>query len=180
MGIALSSLVVAYDTSVPPPERWAPQQLLPEPALAAGPVSLDPLTPSESSEPGSEVGLLDGEVGSGHAVVEPEDAVALPPPASARALLDDDRHNEVDHLQSWSLDETLPAEVRYTALRLLEKASAPEALRVSRKLLSDSSSLVRLNAVGVLTRSSDPAAQASLEALDPRTRPLAKKLIARR
>lgn len=83
-------------------------------------------------------------------------------------------------LVAWVEDRTLEPTLRYAALRRLESVSPFDAVSVSLRCLDDTASLVRLNAIAVLTRTEDARAREALGRIDPRSQRLARALVARR
>lgn len=73
-------------------------------------------------------------------------------------------------------DPALPPHVRYAALRRLEETAPEQAVSAAIAALTDTTSLVRLNAIALLARSQDPRAREALGRIDPRSQRLAQAL----
>ena len=188
-------LVLAESSPASAPPGWRPDQpALGEP-VAQGRVELDadpapdaaaPLAGGPALPPGAPVttASASGVARASQSTPPVErsrvEPVEPPPPGSAAALLDDPRAHDARALAAWAADRDLPTDVRYTAIRQLERVDAQAAVDAALGLASDAESLVRLNAVAVLVRSQQPRAEQLLAQLDDRTRFLAQRLAARR
>ena len=82
-------------------------------------------------------------------------------------------------LAAWIVDRALDPRARYAALRRLEQDDPAAAVTAALAVLTDTTPLVRLNAIALLARARDPRAAPALDSLDDRSRRLAS-LLARR
>jgi hypothetical protein len=76
--------------------------------------------------------------------------------------------NDPELLAEIALTSSNTPEARYTALRRLEQVDPDRALAVATSLVSDSSSLVAVNALAILVRSGDTQLIGSLDARSQR------------
>jgi HEAT repeat protein len=100
-------------------------------------------------------------------------------PTTAGQVLRQDVTLTSAELMTWIADDHLDPQVRYAALRRLEHEDPPAAVSAALIALDDVTPLVRLNAIAVLARTTDPRAAAALEKLDERSRRLAQALARR-
>ncbi len=107
----------------------------------------------------------------------------LPPSPSPRSpavrpkdMADVVADRSVSNLAAFVTDATLEPRLRYAALRRLEAEAPAEAITSAIAVLEDTTPLVRLNAIALLTRSGEPRSQVALARLDDRSRQLAAAL----
>lgn len=122
-------------------------------------------------------------VGSALLLLSPEPA--LIPPARSRARKAPPppplaAHQLGPRTSTAALASARTPESKVMALRDLERKDPSLAAAEARKLLTDPLPFVRVNAVAVLARSGDPAAEATLAGLDPTARALAAAVRERR
>lgn len=122
-------------------------------------------------------------IGSARVLLGPEPA--LVPPARSRARKAPPppplaAHQLGPGAGAAALASARTPEAKVMALRDLERNDPSLAAAEARKLLTDPLPFVRVNAVAVLARSGDPAAEVTLAGLDPTARALAAAVRARR
>lgn len=123
----------------------------------------------------ADVSPIPSKASSRHVEVAPPRAT----PTSAGQVLRQDVTLTAAELAAWIADRELDPQVRYGALRRLEREDPPAAVSAALGALDDVTPLVRLNAIAVLSRSTEPRAVAALERLDERSRRLAQALARR-
>lgn len=104
----------------------------------------------------------------------PAAAPPAAPPASVRQVAT--TASTPAELGAWVSDRSLAPQLRYTALRRLEGLAPADAVTAAIDCLDDTASLVRLNAIAVLSRIDDPRAKTALGRVDPRSQRLAQAL----
>tara|TARA_R110002072_G_scaffold128623_9_gene266465 strand:- start:13275 stop:13754 length:480 start_codon:yes stop_codon:yes gene_type:complete len=100
-------------------------------------------------------------------------SVSLPPKHALAAVRET---RDLEELTARACDPDSPSDLRLASLRRTEALAPSQAVTVAAKLAASSDRLVRENAIALLARSSDPAAEAAIQALPLASRKLAMDL----